>query len=162
MNEKKILNSLRKSIDNAPIDILDRIKEAPREKMDAHDEITRQDMRTPSFKKLMPYASMAAAFLLVFLGWQYQVKLPDSHIYIDVNPSIEIVSNRRDKVINILADNRDGKRIVKDMDYKGKNIYQVTEEILDRMMDENYLSKDHEFLLLSVYNKIKPRQRNKK
>ncbi|NLV88691.1 MAG: hypothetical protein GX021_04920 [Tissierellia bacterium] len=47
MNEKKILNSLRKSIDNAPIDILDRIKEAPREKMDAHDEITRQDMRTP-------------------------------------------------------------------------------------------------------------------
>lgn len=153
MNEKEILNSLKESIDKAPTDILDRIKEAPREKMLRHDHITRQDNRPSPFKKFMPYASLVAAFVLVFFGWQYQVKLQDSHIYLDVNPSVEIVTNRRDKVINILADNVDGERIAKDIDYKGRDIYDVTEEILDKMMDENYLHKDHEFLLLSVYNK---------
>ena len=39
------------------------------------------------------------------------------------------------------------------MEYKGKSIYQVTEEVLDKMMIQNYLNKEHEFVLLSVYNK---------
>ena len=43
MNENKILNSIKRSIDEAPIDILDKIKEAPRVKMLAHDDITRQE-----------------------------------------------------------------------------------------------------------------------
>lgn len=153
MDEKKILNSIKKSIDEAPIDILDKIKEAPRVKMPAHDNITRQETGRTLFHKLMPYASIAAAFLLVFFGWQYQVKMPDSHIYLDVNPSIEIVTNRQDKVISLLAGNKNGEKIIKGIEYKGENIYRVTGRILDRMMEENYLSKKHEFLLLSVYNK---------
>ena len=162
MNEKEILNRLKNSIEQAPIDILEKIKEGAREKMLRHDDITWQDTSRFSFRKLMPYASIAAGFLLVFFGWQYQVRMPDSHIYIDVNPSVEIVTNRQDKVINILADNIDGERIVKNLDYKGKNIYQVTEEVLDRMMDEDYLNKNHEFLLLSVYNKNQKRAEEKK
>ena len=136
MNDKKILNSIKRSIDNAPIDILDKIKEAPREKMLAHDDITRQERGRFLFNKLIPYAPIAAAFLISFLGWQYQVKMPDSHIYLDVNPSIEIVTNRIDRVIEILADNSDAEKIIEDIDHKGKNIYQVAEEVLDKMVEE--------------------------
>ena len=153
MKEKEILKSLKDSIDKAPIDLLDDIKKAPRTKMLKHDQITRQETKSNPFKKFMPYASIAAAFLLVFFGWNYQTRMPDSHIFIDVNPSIEITTNRINKVIDIGASNKDGKSIIKDFNYKGMTVDQVTEEILDRMYDEGYFNKDHKFLLLSIYNK---------
>ena len=153
MKEEKILRSLKNSIEKAPIDILDRIKEEPRTKMLKHDDITRQDTRKLSLKKLMSYAATAAVFLFVFLGWQFQTKIPDSRVYLDVNPSIEIVTNRQDKVIDLIAENADGKKLTDDLQYKGKTVYQITDEILDRMMYEHYLNEEQEYLLLSVYNK---------
>jgi hypothetical protein len=153
MKEKQILDSLKRSIDRAPIDILDKIKEEPRVKMLRHDDITRQETRKFSMKNMMSYASVAAVFLFVLFGWMLQVTIPDSRIYLDVNPSIEIVTNRQNKVIDLIADNLDGRRITSDLDYKGKTLFEVTDEILDRMMDESYLVKDREYLLLSVYNK---------
>jgi hypothetical protein len=153
MKEKQILDSLKRSIDRAPIDILDKIKEEPRVKMLRHDDITRQETRKFSMKNMMSYASVAAVFLFVLFGWMLQVTIPDSRIYLDVNPSIEIVTNRQNKVIDLIADNLDGRRITSDLNYKGKTLYEVTDEILDRMMDESYLVKDREYLLLSVYNK---------
>lgn len=153
MNERQILDSIKRSVDQAPIDILDKIKQQPRTKMLRHDDITRQDTNKLSFKKLMSYASIAAVFLFMLFGWQYMTQMPYSHVYLDVNPSIEIVTNRQDKVINLKADNMDGQRLVQDLEYKGKTVYQVTEEILDRMMREDYINRDQEFLLLSVYNK---------
>jgi hypothetical protein len=153
MKEKQILDSLQRSIDRAPIDILDKIKEEPRVKMLRHDDITRQETRKFSMKNMMSYASVAAVFLFVLFGWMLQVTIPDSRIYLDVNPSIEIVTNRQNKVIDLIADNLDGRRITSDLDYKGKTLFEVTDEILDRMMDESYLVKDREYLLLSVYNK---------
>ncbi len=153
MKEKQILDSIKRSVDQAPIDLLDKIKKQPRVRMLRHDHITRQDTKEFSFKKLMSYASVAAVFIFMFFGWYYQTGMPDSHVYLDVNPSIEIVTNRQDKVINLTADNIDGEKILRDVKYKGKTVYQVTEDILDRMVSESYLDKDQEFLLLSVYNK---------
>jgi hypothetical protein len=108
MREEQILNSIKRSVDQAPIDILENIKEAPRVKMLRHDEITRQDTRKSSLSKMMSYASIAAVFILLLFGLQYQTRLPDSYVYLDVNPSIEIVTNRMDKVIDLRADNLDG------------------------------------------------------
>jgi len=153
MNEKQILESLKRTVDQAPIDILDKIKQQPRTKMLRHDDITRQDTNKIPLRKLMSYASIAAVFIFVLFGWQFMTRMPDSYVYLDVNPSIEIVTNRQDKVINLQADNVDGQRLIEDLKYKGKKVYQVTEEILDRMVSENYLDKEQEFLLLSVYNK---------
>ncbi|MGI6141475.1 MAG: PepSY domain-containing protein [Caldicoprobacterales bacterium] len=153
MREEQILKSLKNTIEQAPIGILDKIKEEPRTKMLAHDDITRQDTRTVPPKKLMSFAAAAAVLLFMFFGWQYQIRMPDSRVYLDVNPSIEIVTNRQDKVIELKAYNGDSNKLAEDLEYKGKSIYQVTEEILDRMMYESYLNKEHKFLLLSVYNK---------
>lgn len=153
MREEKILKSLKYSIEQAPIDLLDKIKEEPRIKMLKHDDITKQETKALPLKKLMSYAAAAAVFLFMLFGWQYQTGMPDSHVYLDVNPSIEIVTNRQDKVIELRAENEDGKRLAEGLEYKGKSIYQVTEEVLDKMMIQNYLNKEHEFVLLSVYNK---------
>lgn len=153
MREKDILNSIKGSIEQAPIDQLENIKKAPRVKMLKHDEITEQGTRKNPFKRFMPYGSIAAALILVFFGWQYGTKAPDSYIYMDVNPGVEIITNRGDRVIGVEASNKDGRTLTEDFDYKGKTINQVAEEILDRMIGKKYLDKDHNFLLLSVYNK---------
>lgn len=153
MREKDILQSIKKSIDQAPIDILENIKNIPRTKMLRHDEITEQKREKNTFKKFMPYASIAAAFIMIFFGWQFQTQMADSHIYLDVNPSVEITTNRINKVIDLEAYNQEGKLLTENVKYKGMTIEQVAEEILDRMMDRKYLDKNNKFLLVSVYNK---------
>lgn len=155
MNENRILDSLKKTIDRAPIDILDKITKEPRTKMLRHDQITAQETKTRSFKKWMPYASIAAVFFIGFFGLYFRGAMPDSKIYLDVNPSIEIVTNKQDRVIEIKTYNREGEIVADGLEYKGKTPDVVAEEIVDRMMREHYLDKEHEFLLLSVYNKNK-------
>lgn len=153
MKNKEILDSVKRSMDNAPIDLLEKIKDGPRTKMIKHDEITKQDINKDSFKKIMPYLSVAVLFMFVTFGWHFQTRTPDSHIYIDVNPSIQIVTNRMNKVIDIRAENNDAISLIDNLNYKKMTINQLAEEILDRMMDQSYLDNDNKYLLFSVYNK---------
>lgn len=153
MKEKEIIESIKKSIDAAPINLIEKIKDSPKTKMIKHDDITRQKASVNIIQKFMPYVSIAAAFMLVFFGWQYQTQTPYSYIYFDVNPSVEIITNRMNKVINIEGVNTDGQWLIEDLEYRGKTINQVAEEVLDRMINEKYLDNDNKYLLLSVYNK---------
>lgn len=153
MKEERILDSIKDSINSAPIDILENIKAQDIPKMIKHDDITRQTQSTGFPKTIMPIMSLVAALVLVFGLWQFQYRLPDSHVYLDVNPSVEIVTNKRDKVINILAYNTDGKSIVDGIDYKGRDVVLVTEEIVRNMVDQGYIVSAEDYILLSVYNK---------
>ena len=56
MKEKEILSSIKNSIDKAPVDLLNKIKEQPRAKMMRHDDITRQKSFAVIVKKIIPYA----------------------------------------------------------------------------------------------------------
>nr|WP_300004030.1 hypothetical protein [Tissierella sp.] len=153
MTEKNILDKIKKSIDSRDTDILDNIKVAPRTKMIKHDDITRQSGLIDSFKKALPYASVAVIFLVAFLGWQFQTITPDSQVYLDVNPSVNFITNRQDKIIELHADNLDGQNVIAEIAYKGKSIEEVTKEILDKMIQRNHLEEDDDLVLLSVYNK---------
>ena len=42
--------------------------------------------------------------------------VPDSHVDIDVNPGVEIVTNKNNKVIEIQSTNKDGKAVIDGMD----------------------------------------------
>ena len=153
MKDKEILGKIKKTIDSAPIDILDDIKSQKQTKMISHDDITRQDTWSEKIKKVMPYASVAVLFFLVILGWQFQTGTADSLIYLDVNPSIYFTSNKIDQVIELESDTQEGRKIIESIDFQGKSIDLVTEEVLDRMMEEEYLSENDDFILLSVHNK---------
>ena len=102
MRNEAINESLKKAMDSAPIDLLDKIKAMPVEKMEEHDHITRQvevEKRPNILKPVLTLASAAAvfliAFLIAYLGWYMPYRLPDS----DVNPSIEMAINRKEQVI---------------------------------------------------------------
>ncbi|NLP28136.1 MAG: hypothetical protein GX370_05110 [Clostridia bacterium] len=151
MNDKEILNSLKSSINEAPIDILDNIKNEKIVKMTEHDDITRQESKKMFLKPMMAVASIAALFL-IFINLQIQYKKPDSQIYLDINPSFQITTNRRDKVIGLRSLNEDAEELLEDIDYKNRDVYLVTEEIIDSLLDHSYIDKADEIMLLSVYN----------
>ena len=114
MKDREILDHIKNSIDESPIDLLENIKSQQVVKMLKHDNITRQ--RKVSFKPIMSFVSAAAVFMLVFFNFQ-QFRLPDSQIYLDVNPGIQITTNNRDKVIKLEAINEDAKNIIENIDF---------------------------------------------
>ena len=150
MKDREILDHIKNSIDESPIDLLENIKSQQVVKMLKHDDITRQ--RKVSFKPIMSFVSVAAVFMLVFFNFQ-QFRLPDSQIYLDVNPGIQITTNNRDKVIKLEAINEDAKNIIENIEFKNKELDVVTGNILDSLVDKAYLDEDDDVMLISVYNK---------
>ena len=162
MKDHEILQSIKNSIEKAPIDLLEEIKAKPRTKMLRHDEITAQKSPLSTFKRIVAYASIAAIFFAVFINWQIVPNRLDSRIYLDVNPSITIETNSRDKVISLEAGNSDGQSIIEGLSYKDKSVLLVSEEILEKMLEQGYIDNEKEFLLLSVYNRDVEKAEEKK
>jgi len=152
MNETKIVERIKNILDSAPIDLLNQIKAEPVEQMLKHDEITSQNKSKSVMTKMIPLAA-AAILLLMFGTWRYQYFTAYTEIYMDINPSIELVTNRRSQVIDIKTGNTEGEELIKNISYKGKNYLEVTSELLDELIVSGYLSESNELILLSVYNK---------
>lgn len=103
-------------------------------------------------KKAMPLVAVMVLYLSVFANYQYETAVPYSEVYVDVNPSIHFLTNRREEVIGLEADSLEGESIISELDYRGKTIDELTKEILDKMVGREYISVDREYLLLSVDN----------
>ena len=154
MSERKIKKSLKNAVDQAPIDILENLKSHQVERMEEHDDITRQTpKKSIMIKRFIPFTVAAAAFIGIFFHWQSSYVWADSQVYFDVNPSIRITTNKNDKVIGMNGINQEAKQIIERMDYKGKTIIQVTEDLMDQLLEKNYLTETDKYILLSVYNK---------
>ncbi len=158
MNEDQLKDCLKRAVDQSPINLLETIKQQPYEKMAAHDEITRQSdekaftLRSNRLKPALALLSAAAVFLFAFINWQMNTRWVDSMVYLDVNPSLQIETNRRDQVIRLSGLDGVSNALIADLDYKGKDLEVVAAELLDRLVLGDYVSSSEPAILLSVYN----------
>jgi len=160
MNDDQLKRRLKRAVDQAPIDLLESIKQQPYEKMSAHDEITLQatagsqisPVRSNRLKPALALLSAAAVFLFAFINWQMNTRWVDSMVYLDVNPSLQIETNRKDQVIRLSGMDEESVALIKDLDYKGKDLEAVAAELLDRLVLGDYISSSEPAILLSVYN----------
>ncbi len=111
--------------------------------------------RTPWYMQL---ALVAAAFVLVIGGiWGFNgyrvAHTVDSLISLDVNPSIELAINSRDRVIGVEAGNEDAVKIIGDMDLTGSNIDVALNALIGSLLRNGYIDEAKNSLLLSVNNK---------
>lgn len=144
---------LSRAIENAPSVSVEDLKKAKIQKMEEHDHITRQQeiKLTPRRKRfVLAAAGMCMCFLML-------ITLPMNQrtsaiIDVDINPSIEIALNKKNKVIRMEAINRDGENILKDLDYKNQDVEEVVFRMLDEMIRQGYLTRDKldNNILLSV------------
>lgn len=71
-------------------------------------------------------------------------------ICLDVNPSVEIAVDKSETVVDVTADNKDGESIINGQDFKGDSLSDTVETLVNRMVDEDYISNLKNSVLVSV------------
>lgn len=117
--------------------------------------------RRPSAKYLVGIAAalaiVACAALAIGISNRGLITKPISSdgdinatICLDVNPSVEIAVDKSETVVDVTADNEDGESIINGQDFKGDSLSDTVETLVNRMVDEDYISSIKNSVLVSV------------
>lgn len=90
----------------------------------------------------VPGLLVAAAFTFAF------VNAPANTLTFDVNPSIELVTNRLDDVIEINPLNDDAEALLKDYSPSDRDLEDVVNDLVDRMILTGYISGGQDNLVM--------------
>lgn len=100
-------------------------------------------------------AGIAAALLLMVGGvsavglWRLENTAVAS-VSLDVNPSVEIKVNEKEKVVSVTALNEDGQQIIANMDFEGSSLEVTVNALVGSMLRQGYLSVSANSVLISV------------
>lgn len=78
--------------------------------------------------------------------------VPDSHVDIDVNPGVEIVTNKNNRVIEIQSTNKDGKAVIDGMDLKNAGLKVAVNALIGSMVQKGYIENNNTGILVTVRN----------
>ena len=108
-------------------------------------------------KKKSRWAPLTAAAVLAFIlcgglgirGWQ-TANTVASVVSLDVNPSIQIQVNSKEKVLSADALNQDAQVILADMELKGTQLNVAVNAIVGSLLQNGYLDSISSAILISV------------
>ncbi len=152
MTNKQAEKRVRKAFSAAVPDTFEQILEKCHAE-NKDQKIIKMPKRTNYFlKRIVSVAAMVAIILTAgFAG--YGIANLDSVysiISFDVNPSIEIEINKNEKIIDAIARNEDGKKILGEMDLKGSDLSVAVNAIIGSMVRNDYLDELSNSILISV------------
>jgi hypothetical protein len=155
MNKKNIEKSISRSLSQAPAPDFATLVNLPYCRLEEHDFITRQEEKqsTGYIRQYTVVLSLCFALLLfVAGGWFYQYRLPSSMISLDINPGIEIKTNRHNQVISVSALNEDAQKVLQNQDFMLEELDTAVASIVNAVIDQGYLNTDRNVILVSVEN----------
>ncbi|MFX3623686.1 MAG: anti-sigma factor domain-containing protein [Ectobacillus sp.] len=126
------------------------------------EEIQRNKTKMALFPFYKPVAFLAACLLCLFF-WSYKEteKTALAYVSIDINPSIEASVDDDLEVIQLVAYNEDGKRIVQQLDnWKHEQLPEVIRSIIRLSQKNGYLTADKEVRLTSVIANTEKKKEN--
>ena len=98
----------------------------------------------------------AACILLVagIIGVPYYGNnfVPDTHVDIDVNPGVEIVTNKKNKVLNVQSTNKDGDSVIDGMNLKNTELKVAVNALIGSMVQKGYIANNNTGILVTVRN----------
>lgn len=153
MKKIEMEGALSRAIDQAPLLDFETLSAIPVEKMTGHDWITVQKKR--SHINLKPISAIAASFLVgavVYSGWFAQFKMADSVIALDVNQSVEIITNRQNKVLSVRPLNELGEKVLAGKDFNQADLNESVNVIVTGLIEYGYLNESDKTILVSVKN----------
>lgn len=147
--------SLNRGVDQLPHPSFSDIADPPVQKMKTMDRFTAQEERSPQKQSRRFYRYAVPVFLCLLLalpgfGYIRGNLLVDSTIDLDVNPSIEITINRKDRVLRVRGLNGDAGEILADTDYRNWDVRDAVGDLVIRLSDRDYIGRDKRTVLLSV------------
>ncbi|NLJ57918.1 MAG: hypothetical protein GX339_03630 [Tissierellia bacterium] len=105
-------------------------------------------------KGKIKYLILPVLILALAVGG-YAVTRPVNSLTMDVNPSIEIVTNRLDRVVEINPLNEDAKELLKDFNPKDKNLERTVNDLVDLMILTGHIrGGDDNFVMITVTDKL--------
>lgn len=154
MASKEIDAKIKQAFSNAVPDVLDSILAMSQEQKGEVIDMT-EEINTNSGGKRI--AGIAAAFLLLLagvLGFNYYHSnyAVATKVALEVNPSVEIQVNQRERVLDVAALNEDGRLLLGDMDFSGSDLDVAVNAIIGSMLRNGYLSDLANSILISVDN----------
>ena len=103
-----------------------------------------REQKAPSvrLRVLAGAAGAAAACLALTLGAGYYQTYVRTyfHIYMSINPDVQMDLNRKGTVVGLSGMNADGQALLADYDGKGKDKTLVADELIDRALDMGFLT----------------------
>ena len=78
--------------------------------------------------------------------------VPDSHVDIDVNPGVEIVTNKKNKVLEVQSTNQDGAAVIDGMNLKNTELKVAVNALIGSMVQKGYIRNDNTGILVTVRN----------
>ena len=150
--------SLNRAVDQLPHPSFRDIADPPVIKMETMDRFAAQEEKSwrKDLKQFYRYAVPVFLCLLLLLpgfGYVRSNLLVDGIIDLDVNPSIEITINRRDRVLQVTGLNEEAVEILAGTDYRTWDVREAVGDLILRLNDKQYISRNQRTVLLSVDSK---------
>ena len=153
MTEHEINKKLRDAYAHAAPDVLPAVRADCTESKGGVCMTTTKKVKRP-FARLAALAAclcLAAGCIFGYLRYQINYAV-DATVSLDVNPSVEITVNRKERVLQVTPLNADGEIIVGDMDFRGSDLRVTVNAIIGSMVQNGYLSELANSVLISVDN----------
>lgn len=152
MTDQKLNDKIRRAFEKATPDVLDAVLSECNKKGQG---ITMTTTRTKKNRWIGKLAGLAAC-LCLFVGAGFGVAAyrvnhtVDATVSLDVNPSIEIQVNQKERVLDVIPLNEDGKVIVGTMDFSGSDLNVTVNALIGSMLQNGYLNDRANSILISV------------
>ncbi|MEG1140588.1 MAG: hypothetical protein RSD55_07980, partial [Lachnospiraceae bacterium] len=167
MSTHQITEQLKKDVTTLTPNIYEQVANATVEKMQQSewDLFCKSGERQSTgkivkFKNRMVYMSaLLAACVAIIVGISMKQNLMmESMIIMDVNPSIEIQTNAKEKVLSVKALNTDAQEIIQGMNLKHTELNVTLNAIIGSMIKHGYLDDYKNTVLVSVGSKHEKRE----
>ncbi|MDD3253161.1 MAG: hypothetical protein PHV18_11440 [Lachnospiraceae bacterium] len=157
-NTDQIEQHLKSAVDTLTPHIWDKLDLSVAQDVPGAVLPTGQDRILNLQRRMRGLVLAAAACLCLVIGgggawhYQYQNRQIDSIIGIDVNPSVELSINRKNRVLQAQALNADAEQILSDMDLKGTELNVAVNAVIGAMVTQGYLDDLDNAILVTVSN----------
>lgn len=151
---QKIEQGLKQAVEDITPDVFNKVAASEEEKLQKEEWLLDEPKSWQKIHLAFRGAAALAACLILILGirifWNNQI---DSTIDIDVNPSVEIQTNRKNLVKEVKALNKDGEIIIADMNLKNVELNTAVNALIGSMVRKGYITEVNNSILVSVENK---------
>ncbi len=140
--KQKIESALRRAVEELPQPDYQAVTQAPVQRMEIHDYITRQEaVVRPSHRRFAAAAALILCALALGVGLTIYFQFFQIYSVVDlrVNPSFAIQLNRQDQVRSIQALNEEASPILEGRSYRGWTLAAVVGALVDELETRGYL-----------------------
>jgi hypothetical protein len=152
MNTEYIENLLINSKNNFIPDVFDKIKNVNVKPIQKKVKIRNKENSLS--KKISYRFAYVAMSIIMFFGLFYAVSFNQEYerVYLELNPSVEFVVNKYDKVLSVNYLNEDAESLYKEVEVKNKDLYSLIEVFVVNAKNAGYFVNEENDISLTIYS----------